>query len=193
MSAAERMSVLPISMKRPPRGSSLSEASMNSPLRLLSTTSMPCPPVASIERRDEIQGARGSDLCGGHSQALQDGVFAGVGGGEDLAHPGDGRSGWRPARPRRRRRGSGPAALQIAAPTRPRRCRRSKTPPEPTPPSKRPSRRDGHDRTVIGDGGGREGVGEHAHHRITRAHRCHIGGGLDDHPGRFCRRVLHRR
>ncbi len=52
-SAGSRRSVLPISRNRPPRGSSRSDASANSPARELSTTSTPRPPVAARKDRSK--------------------------------------------------------------------------------------------------------------------------------------------
>ncbi|PSK61267.1 hypothetical protein B0E53_06837 [Micromonospora sp. MH33] len=61
-SSGSRTSVLPISTNRPPRGSSRSDASTNSPARASSTTSTPAPPLAvrnassnSVVRDDAIR------------------------------------------------------------------------------------------------------------------------------------------
>ena len=149
---------------------------MNSPRRLLSTTSMPCPSVASRKAVGEIQRARRGDVCGVDSQPVEHVMFAGVGGGEHLGaevtgdldggltdtpgagvdehplpgrQPGDLDQGDVGGQKRDRHRGGL---------------------------GKRPPGRDGHHHALIGDRGGRERVvREQAHHRVTGTQRCHSG------------------
>ena len=58
---------------------------MNSPAKTVEHHIHALPAGGLAERLDEIQGARGGDVLRGHTQALQHMVFAGVGGGENLA------------------------------------------------------------------------------------------------------------
>ena len=89
--SASRRSVLPISRKRPPRGSSSSEASTNSPARESRTTSIPSPVGGGEELLLEVEVAGGGDVVVVEAELAQRLPLGGAGGGEDLGAevPGD--------------------------------------------------------------------------------------------------------
>ena len=125
--SASRMSVLPISRNTPPRGSSRSDASTNSPASESSTTSTPRPPVTARNFCSKSRRARVADVVVVEAHGPQRVPLAPARGGEHLETPVPGQLHRGHADAAGARRGSAPTGRAARRPARAVRRTRSRS------------------------------------------------------------------